>query len=149
IQPGSGDSLQFMKAGVMELPDVVVVTKADTGAMATRAKADVEGALSLVTLDLDAWRAPVVLVSALEGTGFADLDLALEAHGSWLADGRLAGRRSTQEALWVEETIRARFGRAGVQAGAGHGGSGGPFTQADRIAAMLAARLGETANLRR
>ncbi|MEI8146764.1 MAG: GTP-binding protein, partial [Alphaproteobacteria bacterium] len=49
IQPGSGDSLQFMKAGVMELPDVVVVTKADTGAMATRAKADVEGALSLVT----------------------------------------------------------------------------------------------------
>ncbi len=47
IQPGSGDSLQFMKAGVMELLDVVVVTKADMGEKARRALADVERALSL------------------------------------------------------------------------------------------------------
>ncbi|HXW31173.1 MAG TPA: methylmalonyl Co-A mutase-associated GTPase MeaB, partial [Xanthobacteraceae bacterium] len=48
IQPGSGDSLQFMKAGIMELPDIVAVTKADLGDPARRAKADVEGALGLV-----------------------------------------------------------------------------------------------------
>ena len=46
VQPGSGDSLQFMKAGVTELPDVVAVTKADMEA-ARRTRADVEGALTL------------------------------------------------------------------------------------------------------
>src|SRR5262245_14503509 len=46
VQPGSGDSLQFMKAGVMELPDVIAVTKADMSE-AARARADVDGALSL------------------------------------------------------------------------------------------------------
>ena len=57
VQPGSGDSLQFMKAGVMELPDVVVVTKGDMGAPARRAKADVEGALSLYERRDGGWMA--------------------------------------------------------------------------------------------
>ena len=47
VQPGSGDSLQFMKAGVTELPDVVAVTKADMIDAARRTRADVEGALTL------------------------------------------------------------------------------------------------------
>ena len=47
VQPGSGDSLQFMKAGIVEIPDLIVVTKADLGAAAERARADVAGALSL------------------------------------------------------------------------------------------------------
>ena len=47
IQPASGDSLQFMKAGIAEIPDIAVVTKADMGAAATRALADLKGALSL------------------------------------------------------------------------------------------------------
>ena len=47
IQPASGDSLQFMKAGVMELPDVVAVTKADLGAAASRARSEAESALTL------------------------------------------------------------------------------------------------------
>ena len=47
VQPGSGDSLQFMKAGIVEIPHLIVVTKADLGAAAERARADVAGALSL------------------------------------------------------------------------------------------------------
>ena len=50
-QPGSGDALQFMKAGVMEMPDVVLVTKGDLGAPASRAAADVRGALSLAAAE--------------------------------------------------------------------------------------------------
>ena len=49
VQPGSGDSLQFMKAGIVEIPHLIVVTKADLGAAAERARADVAGALSLAT----------------------------------------------------------------------------------------------------
>ena len=45
VQPGSGDVLQFLKAGIMEVPDVLVVTKADLGRVATRAVADLQAAL--------------------------------------------------------------------------------------------------------
>ena len=47
VQPGSGDALQFMKAGIMEVPDLVLVTKGDLGAPADRAAGDLRGALSL------------------------------------------------------------------------------------------------------
>ena len=47
VQPGSGDSLQFMKAGIVEIPHIAVVTKADKGADARRALADLKGALTL------------------------------------------------------------------------------------------------------
>ena len=43
VQPGSGDTLQFLKAGIMEVPDVLVVTKADLGDVATRARRDLAG----------------------------------------------------------------------------------------------------------
>ncbi len=79
IQPGSGDSLQFMKASVMEWPDIVVVTKADMAA-ARRACADVEGALTLVAGDAEQLRAPVVLVSATQHQGLDELDQAIADH---------------------------------------------------------------------
>src|ERR671916_581578 len=45
VQPGSGDTLQFLKAGIMEMPDVLVVTKADLGQIALRARRDLQAAL--------------------------------------------------------------------------------------------------------
>ncbi len=112
IQPGSGDSLQFMKAGIMELPDVVAITKADTGTAAIRAKGEAEGALTLFSRDGSSeWRPPVVLVSALSGEGIDDLGEAIERHRGHLAEaGRLEARRARQQDMWIEESIRARFG---------------------------------------
>ena len=66
VQPASGDGLQFMKAGVMETPDLVLVTKADLGAPARRAAADVRGALATAGS-----AAEVALVSAQSGDGVA------------------------------------------------------------------------------
>lgn len=115
VQPGSGDSLQFMKAGVMELPDIVVVTKADMGDHARRAKADVEGALTLFDRDADDWTAPVVLVSSTQATGLDDLAGALAGHAAWLDQaGRRARRRAEQEQAWVDEALRTRFGVEGL-----------------------------------
>ncbi len=143
IQPGSGDSLQFMKAGVMELPDVIVVTKADMGAPAQRAKADVEGALTLAARDPGSWSAPVVLVSATTGEGLDALAAAIGAHRSWLEAGRLAAHRAAQQDQWVEEALRTRFGTAGLTLAAsiGAGGAAGPFLREHRLAARLQARL--------
>ena len=89
VQPGSGDSLQFMKAGIVEIPHLIVVTKADLGAAAERARADVAGALSLATAG-DEWPVKTLAVSSRSGAGIDALTEALEAHRAHLAaDDRL------------------------------------------------------------
>ena len=78
VQPGSGDSLQFMKAGIVEIPHLVVVTKADVGAAAERARADVAGALSLATAgDADDWPVKVLAASSRSGAGMDGLMAAI------------------------------------------------------------------------
>ncbi|MGL4286715.1 MAG: ArgK/MeaB family GTPase [Phreatobacter sp.] len=142
IQPGSGDSLQFMKAGVMELPDVIVVTKADMGSAARRAKADVEGALTLVAREPGAWVAPVVLISAATGDGLDGLAEAIASHRRWLGTERLALRRRAQEAQWIEEAVRSRFGTAGLAASRAIAPAGsGPFAREQAITATLSRLL--------
>jgi len=145
IQPGSGDSLQFMKAGIMELPDIVAVTKSDLGDPAQRAKADVEGALGLVATA--GRRIPVVLVAAAQNLGLDALDEAIEQHRDWLADReRLTRRRALQEAMWVEEAIRRRFGNVGLQvARAIMPRAGGPFSAERTLSGELQARLTQRA----
>ncbi len=142
VQPGSGDSLQFMKAGVMELPDIVVVTKADMGEAASRAKNEVQGALTLFARD-DDWRVPVILASAARGDGMAELHQALADHRAWAErGGAFLSRRQAQEKAWVEESIRARFGSEGLaRAGAIKISAAGPFTRELAIARELMRRL--------
>ena len=114
VQPGSGDSLQFMKAGIVEIPHLIVVTKADLGAAAERARADVAGALSLATADGD-WPVRTLAVSSRSNAGMDGLMAALEAHRTHLsADNRLAIARHRQSEGWVVESLRERFGREGI-----------------------------------
>jgi len=145
VQPGSGDSLQFMKAGVMELPEVIAVTKADMGAAALRARSDVEGALSLASEH--GWRAPVVAVAATRTEGLDDLEAAISRHREFLGEhDRLAQRRDAQERSWIEETIRARFGTDGLAAARRLAlPATGAFTKELLIAGDLSRRLGAPA----
>lgn len=116
VQPGSGDSLQFMKAGIMELPDIICITKSDMGAPARRARADVEGALGLVAPPAAGWTVPVAAVSAAAGEGLDELTAAIEAHRDWLGqDGRLAARRCEQALAFLRDCVKTRFGRAGLK----------------------------------
>ena len=143
VQPGSGDSLQFMKAGVMELPDIVVVTKADMTDAARRARADVEGALTLVAAK-PGWQVPVLPVAAARGEGVAELDAAIEHHHAFLGDrDRLDAQRRAQEEFWVDEAIRSHFGTTGIAATRrhDHGAGDGPFTKRIAILRKLASRL--------
>ncbi len=142
VQPGSGDSLQFMKAGVMELPDIVVVTKADMGDTARRAQSEVLGALTLFERD-DDWRVPVILASASTGAGVEELHQALAAHRSWAErSGGLGRRRAEQQKAWIEESIRARFGTEGLaRANEILAKDKGPFARELTIARELSQRL--------
>jgi LAO/AO transport system kinase len=142
IQPASGDSLQFMKAGVMELPDVVAVTKADLGAAASRARSEAEGALTLFSRDAEAWRPPVVLVSASRGEGLADLGEAIGRHRAFLDNAdRIQQRRARQQEMWIEESVRAKFGTAGLSVARTLDARGGPFARERVIATELERRL--------
>ncbi|PVB61096.1 methylmalonyl Co-A mutase-associated GTPase MeaB [Labrenzia sp. 011] len=115
IQPGSGDSLQFMKAGIMELPDVVAVTKADMGALARRAASDVRGALSLSGA-AGGWQVPVCEVSADTGQGIGDLAALTTRHYAHLVEsGALEQRRRDQHAAWFRDMVRTEFGLAGLR----------------------------------
>jgi LAO/AO transport system kinase len=92
LQPASGDVLQFLKAGIMEVPDVLILTKADLESAARRAMADLQAAL----LALGASSTGIVAVSSLPPpTGIDRLAQALDAHraGLDLPARRLDARR--------------------------------------------------------
>jgi len=114
VQPGAGDALQFMKAGIAETPDIVAVTKADLGAIAERAVADVRAGLGHAAGG--DWAARVLAVSAARRTGLDRLLDAIAAHRAWLdQDDRLAARRQRQAQHWLDQAIRERFGRSGLE----------------------------------
>lgn len=114
VQPGSGDSLQFMKAGIVEVPEVAVVTKADSGPAAARALADLRGALSLAEAE-EGWELRSLACSAETGEGLDDLEAALEAHWAWLQrEGRLAARRRRQAGEWLRAGLLEQHGRRGL-----------------------------------
>lgn len=113
VQPGSGDSLQFMKAGIAEIPHVVLVTKADMEKEARRARADVEGALSLSDGE-EGWDIPVLMVSSMRAQGLDAVIEALDGHIAHLG-AALPEVRRRQAEEWLEEFVRERFGREGVK----------------------------------
>lgn len=118
VQPGSGDALQFMKAGIVEIPDIVVVTKGDLGRAATRARADVKGALGLTDRPRDGqhWDPPVLIVAANAAEGIDRLLEAAADHAVWLqTGGRLQAKRAEQAAAWTMAAIKERWGREGLK----------------------------------
>ena len=145
-QPASGDALQFMKAGVMEIPDLVLVTKADMGAPADRAAADLRSALGLAARRSGEDAPRVLTVSASTGGG---LDGVLDALGARrrAAGAGVTARHRAQVARWQESQLLHQYGRAGVaalaRAGLAAGAGAAPFAETAALAARLDAALGE------
>lgn len=115
IQPGSGDSLQFMKAGIVEIPHVCAVTKADLGPAAARAVSDARGAFSLAEGPADGWEVPVLAVSSATGAGLDALVRALDEHRAHLRAGDETARRAARAEAWLKDALRERFGREGLR----------------------------------
>lgn len=136
VQPGSGDSLQFLKAGIMEIPDVLVVNKADHEALARRTVSDLRGALrsaraaGIVHEDAT-WQVPILSTSAQDGRGLDALADALHGHREHLADTGLQQRRREGEVAWTLSMLSRRHGEHGVDT------LGGLRTLRDRIAHEL------------
>ncbi|MCA9529205.1 MAG: methylmalonyl Co-A mutase-associated GTPase MeaB [Myxococcales bacterium] len=121
IQPGSGDALQFLKAGIMEIPDVLIVNKADQVALARRAVSDLRGALraakSAGLVDAGAaWEVPIVPTSAETGRGLDSLAHQLALHHAYLlaAPGGVRARRLRGDVEWTLSLFAHTYGAHGV-----------------------------------
>ncbi len=118
LLPASGDDLQGIKRGVMELADLVAVNKADgdTRAAALRTRAEMAAALHMGSGE----ERQVLTCSAATGEGLDELwQAVLDWHGRHAADGRLAARRREQEARWFrqraeEAVLEQVFGEGGL-----------------------------------
>lgn len=112
VQPGSGDVLQFLKSGIMEIPDVLVVTKADLGQVAVRTRRDLTAALR----SLGSRSTRVIAVSSLPPPqGVEELLAALQEHRSGLdlAARRLHARRASALADYTREHGERGLGALG------------------------------------
>ncbi len=106
--PGGGDELQGVKRGIMELADMVVVNKADGDLLpaARRSAADLKGALHLMRPKHKGWTVPVLLVSALEEKGIAEVWAGIGEFRALLGESGLKAARQEQALAWMAAALR-------------------------------------------
>jgi len=109
LQPGSGDSIQVLKAGIMEVADVFVVNKADHP-MANQLKREIRSMMEM--LDFSGWVPELVMTQALEGKGIPDLWAAIEKHVAYHDQtGEMAQKRREAFAHQVRQLAMGHLQR--------------------------------------
>ena len=143
VAPGMGDAIQAAKAGILEIADIFVVNKSDRPG-AQEAIRDLRTMLAMGTYGPDAWKPPIVAVTAVTGSGIDDLVARLEAHGTWLVesgerDRRRLARAREEVSVMAVATLRERLGalpgEAHLEELAAQVASGklDPYTAADKL----------------
>jgi LAO/AO transport system kinase len=117
VQPASGDVLQFLKAGILEIPDIIVVNKIDLGTVADRALAELRSAINTIhSAGRVGWDPPVLATGATTGHGIEALIDATERHRAELeASGTLMLRRRRAAAAWALRFFTQRHGEIAVE----------------------------------
>src|SRR3954447_15434037 len=108
LMPGSGDSIQALKAGIMEIPDVIAINKMDHP-MARAMLTEVRQVIALGPND--GWRPPIVLTEAVRGEGVDTLWEKIDEHRAWLeSNGELEARRrcNLRSEVFAVASMRAR-----------------------------------------
>lgn len=110
LHPNAGDAVQMLKAGIMEIPDLVVINKSDLGDSAERAKHELTTALAHHA------HMKVLSVSAVMNSGVSELIQDLSAHRERLIESdELASRRARAENTWLLRQCERAFGDFGVK----------------------------------
>jgi len=146
-QPAAGDLLQFMKAGILEWPDVFFVNKSDLDALATRTATELRAGLELGRGENPEERPPVLCGSARDGLGIDALIDALDAHHARQArSGEGERRRAAGRLARIESALARRYGRFGLARVAGTRSlaeqvADSPTQSAERLVEILGARF--------
>lgn len=114
IQPGSGDLLQFLKAGIMEIPHLLVINKADQKAVANKTFQDLSSAILFESGDQKGWKMEVIMASALDDTGFDRIIQVLENHRDFLEKVGIEDRRRRTLYRSIIGFFNERYGSYGV-----------------------------------
>lgn len=104
LAPGMGDGIQAAKAGILEIGDIYVVNKADRDGAST-VRRDLRGALALAQRPEGAWKPPILMATAQNGEGMAEVATAIEDHHEWLESSGELLRRRTRRAREEIEAI--------------------------------------------
>jgi LAO/AO transport system kinase len=108
LVPGMGDDVQTMKAGIMEIGDVLVINKADREGV-LRTEKELEALLSFATR-MDEWQPPIVKTVAIENKGIQDLASAIEASRAFQRQAPSSSERRQSIARWrILELLRERL----------------------------------------
>jgi len=142
--PGTGDALQFMKAGILEYPDVFVVNKADLGPAAMHTASELRSSVSLGDREASRAEVTVILTSARDGEGIGELISATDAHRQRLIDaGALRERRLRGREFQLLGALERRYGAFGIEQLGGRPALRERMCEDDPVSAFaLLARLG-------
>lgn len=115
VQPGSGDTIQFMKSGIFEIPDIIVVTKSDITKLADITYADLSGSKGYFQ-NQDAWNINIIMISSFKDIGFDSLYNELILRWKWLGEkNNLYKMRLNQDLKWIKNKISKSYGEKGLQ----------------------------------
>ncbi|MCJ7605459.1 MAG: hypothetical protein MUO19_05420, partial [Dehalococcoidales bacterium] len=109
LNPGAGDDIQTLKAGILEAADIFVINKADRDG-ADRLKADLEAMLAMKERPATVWHPPVILTESINGRGTEELGEAIERHREYLqTSGGIEERRQERTRLELLETAEGTW----------------------------------------
>jgi len=115
VQPGSGDSLQFMKAGIVEIPDIVAITKSDLGEVADNTFNDISNSLKL-SVSEDKKEIPVVNISTKENKNISNLIEIINQQKRINSSTTMKEQKVLQKSMfWLEESVKEQLGINGIK----------------------------------
>ena len=115
VQPGSGDSLQFMKAGIVEIPDVIAITKSDLGEVATNTFNEISNSIRL-SISEDKKEVPIINISSKEKKNINNLIKLITEHKNYNSSQTVKEKKKLQKGMfWLEESIKEQFGINGIK----------------------------------
>jgi len=118
-QPASGDTIQYLKSGIIEIPDIFAVNKCDLGAPARKTASEIDRSAPRHDRR-ENWDYPVCLVSATMNTGIRQLQEHCERHREFLANAGLLGKlRTRHQSAWVVRLLKEEFGTFGLELAGG------------------------------
>ena len=117
VQPGSGDTIQFMKSGIFEIPDIVTITKSDIEQLSNQTFSDLAASSSYFK-NSNEWDIKILMTSAQKNIGIDELFTEIEKRWKWLKLlNRLKLQRRSQDVKWIKSCLSKEFGNWGVRRG--------------------------------
>ena len=113
VQPGSGDALQFMKAGIVEIPDIITITKSDLGQIAVNTYNDIVNSIKIGNYSKQQ-DIPIISISSKDDKNIQDLINKIEKHQKNNLKYKNV-KKEIRSLFWLEESIKEQFGIIGLK----------------------------------